>query len=86
MGAEVALKIGHSGQSPSRLSCEYSMYMSIVGSVGTSPVLWYGKEGVYEVIVLEHLGNSLGDLINMRQFNHREAFLYVSQMVCSLYL
>lgn len=85
-GVEVALKIANAGQSPTRLNHEYNVYTSIVGSVGTSSVLWYGKEGLYEVIVLEHLGNSLGDLINERQLDHKEVFLYASQMVCSLCL
>jgi serine/threonine protein kinase len=80
------VKIGHSGQSPSRLHHEYNVYMSIVGSVGTASVLWYGKEDLYEVIVLEYLGSSLGDLINTRRFNHGEVFSYARQMVCSLYL
>ena len=58
MGAEVALKIESIGQSPSGLSHEYNMYLSIAGSTGTSSVLWYGKEGRYKVIILEHLGIS----------------------------
>ena len=49
-GADVALKIGFAGSS---LYHEYKMYTSIAGSIGTSTVLWYGKEDVYEVIVLE---------------------------------
>ena len=57
--------------------------MSIAGSTGTSSVLWYGKEGLFEVIVLEYLGNSLGDLINEQKFDSGKAFLYASQMVRS---
>ena len=82
-GAEVALKIGSAGQSHSRLNHEYNVYMAIGGSVGTSSVLWYGKEGLYEVIVLEYLGNSLDDLVNERQLSQREVFSYASQMVYS---
>jgi serine/threonine protein kinase len=62
------------------------VYTRIAGCTGTSPVLWYGKEGLYEVIVLEYLGNSLGDLINEKKFNSGGAFLCASQMVCSCYL
>ena len=83
MGAEVALKIGSADWSPG-LNHKYNMYMNIASSMGTSSVLWYGKEDLYEVIVLEHLGGSLGDLINKKQFDHEEVFSYVSQMVCSL--
>jgi len=60
--------------------------MNIAGSVGTSSVLWYGREGMYEVIVLEYLGNSLGDLINEKLFDHGKVFSYASQMVRLSYL
>jgi len=76
-GADVALKIGLTG-----LYHEYKVYTSIAGSIGTSTVLWYGKEDVYEVIVLEYLGDSIGDLVDKEKFNSGKAFLYASQMVC----
>ena len=71
---------------PSMLHHGYKVYMSIAGSVGTPKVLWFGREDVYEVIVLEYLGNSIGDLISKEKFNSRKAFLYASQMVGSWYL
>ncbi|KAH9021416.1 kinase-like domain-containing protein [Lactarius pseudohatsudake] len=42
------------------------------------------KEGSHEVIVLEHLRTSLGDLISEQQVDHRKAFLYASQMLSSV--
>jgi hypothetical protein len=57
--------------------------MNIAGCACTSSVLWYGKEDVYEVIVLEHLGNSLGELINEQKLDRRGVFSYALQMVCS---
>jgi serine/threonine protein kinase len=83
-GAEVALKIGRADHSPSRLSHEYHVYQKTAGSIGISPVCWYGKEGSYEVIVLENLGTSLGDLVSAQQFDHRKTFFFASQMVRSL--
>jgi len=83
MGAEVALKIGDTGQSPSQLKHEYTVYTSIASSAGISPVLWYGKEGTYEVIILNNLGKSLGDLIDKDQFDSGKVFLYALQMVRS---
>ena len=59
------------------------MYINIAGCAGTSSVLWYGKEDEYEVIVLEHLGNSLGELINEQKLDRRRVLSYASQMVCS---
>ena len=82
-GAEIAVKIGHADHSSSRLSHEYDVYTELAGSAGISPVCWYGKEGPYEVIVMDHLGTSLGDLISGGQVDHREVFQYAPQMVCS---
>ena len=80
-GAEVAMKIGHICGSPFRLSHEHNMYTAIAGSKGISHVLWYGKEGIHEVIVLNHLGTSLGNLINQPEFDHGRIFSYATQMV-----
>jgi casein kinase 1 len=82
---EVALKIGHAGSSTLKLSYEHDVYKTISGSAGTSRVLWYGKEGTHEIIVLEYLGASLGNLISERRFDSTRIFSYASQMVRLLY-
>ncbi|KAH9992995.1 hypothetical protein BJV74DRAFT_795686 [Russula compacta] len=56
------------------------MHTKIAGGRGLCQALWYGKEGVYEVIVLDHLGVSLGNLIDQLWFDHRKLFLYATQM------
>lgn len=61
------------------------MYEAVGGSIGISEVFWYGKEGVYEVMVLDYLGTSLGDLIDQLQIDERSAFSYATEMVCRLY-
>ena len=81
-GAEVALKIGRPGQLPSGLDHEYNMYKSIAGSAGISSVLWYGKEGPCDVIVMDYLGNSLNDLIGNNRIDGAQVFSYALQMVC----
>jgi hypothetical protein len=81
-GADVALKIGYSCSSPSRLGHEYHVYSEIAGSKGIPKVHWYGKEGEYEVIVLDHLGTSLGDQVDQLEFDRRKIFSYATQMVC----
>ena len=83
MGGDVAIKIGYPGLRSSRLVHEYQVYTRIAGCTGTCPVLWYGKEDVYEVMVLEYLGKSLDDLINEQKPNSGKAFCFASQMVCS---
>ena len=85
MGAEIALKIGPADYSLSRLSHKYNVYTALAGCTGISPVHWYGKEGTHEVIVLEYLGTSLGDLVSKQQVDHSNVFSYASQMVCLLY-
>jgi hypothetical protein len=81
----VALKIAHQSSLPSRLSHEYNVYTVITGSRGIPQVLWYGKEGSHEVIVLDYLRTSLSDLIDWLEFDHRKTFSYATQMVCLLY-
>jgi hypothetical protein len=61
------------------------VYTALAGCAGISPVRWYGKEGAHEVIVLEHLGTSLSDLVSEQQVDRSKTFLYASQMVCSLH-
>ncbi|KAI0286322.1 casein kinase I isoform delta [Russula brevipes] len=82
--AEVALKIGHTCRSPSSLSHEHNVYTTITGTKGISQVLWYGKEDVYEVLVLDYLRTSLGNLVDQLKFDHRKTFLYAAQMVVSV--
>ena len=83
---DVALKIGDADNSQSRIDHEYRVYKTIAGSTGISPVRWYGRESSCDVIVLEHLGTSLGDLIDTQQFDHSKTFLFASQMVCKSYM
>jgi hypothetical protein len=67
-----------------------NIYKTITGCAGVSPVRWFGKEGLYEVIVLDYLGTSLGDMISGQQSDHREVFSYAPQMVhhhmCFIYI
>ena len=87
MDAKVALKIRHvddDNPSPSRLSHEYHVYKTIAGSTGISPVYWFGKKGSHEVIIMDYLGTSLGDLIATQHFEQAEIFFFATQMVRSL--
>lgn len=83
--ANVALKIAHQCSSSSGLSHEYDVYTDVAGSEGISQALWYGKEDVYEVLVLDNLGTSLDDLVGQPKFDRRMVFSYATQMVCLLY-
>ncbi|KAH9072197.1 kinase-like domain-containing protein, partial [Lactarius deliciosus] len=85
-GTEIALKIRRADHLSSRLSHEYNVYTTLAGSAGISQVHWYGKEGSHEVIVLEHLGTSLGDLVDEKQVGLSNAFLYTPQMLLAVEL
>jgi len=85
-GTDVALKIGHADHMPSRLHHEYDVYKTIAGSTGVSSVHWFGKEGLYKVIVLDYLRTSLGDLISRKQSDHSKVFSYAPHMVCVIYI
>ena len=79
---DVAIKIGYPGPRSSRLVHEYQVYTRIAGCTGTCPVLWDGKEDLYEVMVLEYLSKSLDNLIDEQNPNSGKAFCFASQMVC----
>lgn len=53
----------------------------MAGTRGISQVHWYGKEDIYEVIVLDQLGSSLGDLVDETMLDPRKTFSYATQMV-----
>lgn len=84
-GAEVALKIGHADHTSSGLSHEYDVYQKIAGCTGVSPIHWFGREGVHDVIIMDYLGTSLDDFFSGQQSGNREVFLYAPQMVRALY-
>jgi serine/threonine protein kinase len=75
------MKIGRIDHLASTLSHEYHVYQRTAGSLGISPVRWYGKEGYHEVIVLDNLGASLSELISAQQFDNRKTFHIAAQMV-----
>ncbi|KAH8989312.1 kinase-like protein [Lactarius deliciosus] len=86
IGTEIALKIGRADHLPSRLSHEYDVYSALGACAGVTPVHWYGKEGLYEVIILDHLGTSLGDLIDEEQVEQSKTFQYTCQMLSAIEL
>ena len=43
---------------------EYQLYRSLAGGIGIPSVYWFGLECEYDVLVLERLGPSLGDIFN----------------------
>jgi hypothetical protein len=68
------MKLAQTHMPPSSLTHEYDIYQSIVGCKGVSPIRWYGKKGPYDVLILDHLGTSLNDLVRVQQLNSAQSF------------
>ncbi|KAN0139595.1 Protein kinase-like domain containing protein, partial [Lactarius tabidus] len=81
---EIAVKIGRADDPSSRLRPEYNVYTEIAGGIGIPPVRWYGKEGRYEVIIMDHLGTSLDDLVSKGQIDQEKIFQYAPQMLSAV--
>ena len=62
---------------------EYDVYTKVAGGVSIPSMCWYGKEGWYEVIIMDHLGTSLDDLMSGGQIDQEKVFQYTPHMVCS---
>jgi hypothetical protein len=90
---EVAIKLESARCRHPQLAYEYKLYKLLQGSgtpapVGIPTVEWFGREGDYNVMVLELLGPSLEDLFNFcnRKFSLKTVLMLADQMVCHLNL
>jgi len=59
---------------------KYSIYQAISGLSGIPKVYWYGREGPYHVIVLDHLGSTFEEIGQM-SIDTNAIFTYAMQMV-----
>jgi hypothetical protein len=85
---EVAIKLESCRCRHPQLAYEYKLYRLLQGSgspppVGLPNVLWFGREGDYNVMVMELLGPSLEDLFNFcnRRFSLKTVLMLADQMV-----
>ena len=62
---------------------EYQLYRSLTGGIGIPSVYWFGSECEYDILVLERLGPSLGDLFNCCncKFTLKTILLLADQLV-----
>ena len=54
------------GKKSKHLFNEVTMYTALKGGVGVPNVRWHGKEGIYNLMVMDLLGHSLEDLLRRR--------------------
>lgn len=91
-GEEVAIKLESIKSRHPQLAYEYRLYRILQSKstskegtalVGIPNVHWFGKEGDYNVLVLDLLGPSLEDLFNFckRQFTLKTVLMLVDQLL-----
>lgn len=76
-GEEMAVKLESVKSRHPQLAYEYRLYRILQNKSGTVPgipaVKWFGREGDFNVLVMELLGPSLEDMFNVRRTNERHA-------------
>ena len=86
-GKEVAIKLEPVvDKQPSPLKHESKIYKTLMGGPGVPWMIWSGKQGDYNVMVIDLLGPSLEDLFKLcnRQFSLKTVLLIADQLVCPL--
>lgn len=82
-GEDVAIKLESVRAPHPQLEYEARVYKTLAGGVGIPFVRWYGKEGDYNVFVMDLLGPSMEDLFNYckRRFSLKTVLLLADQLV-----
>lgn len=82
-GKEVAIKIEPAVARNSPLKQESKIYKSLMGGTGVPWIMWSGKQGDFNVMIIDLLGPSLEDLFKMcnRHFTLKTVLLLADQLV-----
>lgn len=82
-GKEVAIKLEPAMTKNSPLMQESKIYKTLMGGPGVPWIMWSGKKGDYNVMVIDLLGPSLEDLLKMcnRRFSLKTVLLLADQLV-----
>jgi len=85
-GEEVAIKLESAKSRHPQLAYEYKVYRILAGGVGVPNVHWFGKEGDYNVMVMDILGPSLEDLFNFcsRKFTLKTVLMLADQLLARI--
>jgi len=80
-GKQVALKVQHQDGAEFDLYHEYKIYKHLTRCHGIPRAYWYGKEGVYNVLVMDRLETSLHALVKAYPLDLQTVVSYACQMV-----
>ncbi|KAI0933323.1 hypothetical protein AcV7_004827 [Taiwanofungus camphoratus] len=82
-GKEVAIKLEPAVARSSPLKQESKIYKTLMGGPGVPWIMWSGKQGDYNVMVIDLLGPSLEDLFKMcnRHFTLKTILLLADQFI-----
>ncbi|KAG6821053.1 hypothetical protein H0H93_007212 [Arthromyces matolae] len=86
-GKEVAIKlepaVTNKSNSNSPLRQESKIYKTLMGGAGVPWIMWSGRQGDYNVMVIDLLGPSLEDLFKMcnRHFSMKSVLLLADQLI-----
>ena len=82
-GKEVAIKVESARAKHSMLKQESRIYRTLMGGPGVPWMMWSGKQGDYNVMVIDLLGPSLEDLFRIcnKSFSLKTVLLLADQMV-----
>jgi casein kinase I family protein HRR25 len=80
---DVAIKLEATDMEYSHVEHEYQVYRNLADGIGIPTVYWFGSECDHNVIVIEHLGPSLGNLFDRyhRKFTLSTVLLLADQLV-----
>ena len=83
---EVTVKLTKAGTTSTVLEHEYNILNSFAESIAPRPK-WFGREGIYDALVLEHLGPSLKSILqhpscNGYKFSLGTIIAIADQLVC----
>ncbi|CDS11805.1 Putative CK1/CK1/CK1-D protein kinase [Lichtheimia ramosa] len=82
-GEDIGIKLESIRAAHPQLEYEARVYKTLAGGVGIPFCRWYGKEGEYNVLVMDLLGPSLEDLFNYckRRFTLKTVLLLADQLL-----
>ena len=85
-GKEVAIKLEPALAKHSPLMHESKIYKTLMGGTGVPWIMWSGRQGDYNVMIIDLLGPSLEDLFKRcnRHFSLKTVLLLADQLVCLL--